>query len=96
MHGPDDRLACLQNLTDITQRQHTLVHPMQMDDVGLLKLWQTGDISPCIGDIKLEEPLSIKMQMHKDDQSLPKETPSLAQPTSQSHHGNLVSRLVAH
>ena len=44
VHGPYDGFAALQDFLHIAQRQHTLIEPMQMYDVGLLELGQSCDV----------------------------------------------------
>ena len=76
MHGPYHRLAAAQDLTDVLEGEHTLINPMQVDDVGFLKLTEGGDIRSRVGDIHLEKMLPGEMQTAKDNKSLPKEMPS--------------------
>ena len=76
MHGPHHGLPTTQDLPDTTQREHALIDPVQMDDVCLLKLTQTGDVRPRIGDVDFEKMLT-RMHSQKDAEPLPKKVPSL-------------------
>ena len=51
VHGPDYRLAAIQDFPDTFQRQHSLIHPMQMNHVSLLEFGQGSDIVSGIGYI---------------------------------------------
>ena len=55
VHGPYDGFAASQDLMDATQRKHALIDPVQMDDVGLLELRQTGDVRTGIGKVDLKQ-----------------------------------------
>ena len=97
VHGHHNLLTRTKNLVDIVEREETLVHPMQMDHVGLLELWHSGDVGACIGDINLEEVLATETIGKEDDTTLPKEVEG-EPPTLlfYGHHRNLVGLTVAH
>ena len=76
MHRPDNRFTALQDLTDTTQGEHTLIDPVQMDDVGFLELAQTSDIRTSIGDIDLKEVGSGEVEMTEYNETFPQEIPT--------------------
>lgn len=48
VHGPYYRFAGSQNLADGVERQHSLVDPVQMDDICLLKFGKRSDVVPVL------------------------------------------------
>lgn len=48
---PHDRFARVENATYVSERQKTLIDPMQVDDVGLLESFRVGNVGSCIGGI---------------------------------------------
>ena len=75
VHGPHHGFPASQDLLDAVQREHALIDPMQMDDVGLLKLPQFGNVGTAIGDVNFEKMLAREVQLTEDDESLPEEMP---------------------
>ena len=71
VHGPDDRLARVENLGDVVEREHSLVDPVQVYHVGLAELGQSGDVGACVGDVDVEEVASAEVQMQEDAPTLP-------------------------
>ena len=67
-----------------------------MDDVGLLKLTELRDVGTRIGDIDLEEMLTLEMEPTKDHPSLPEEAPAVHGRLGQTGHGEGIGVLVAH
>ena len=51
MHRPDHRFARNHNLIQILKGKHTLIDPVKMNHISLLKLGQRGYIRPRIGYI---------------------------------------------
>ena len=86
----------LDDLTDILQRQHALVDPMQVDHVSLLKLGQAGDIRAAIGDVHFEEAFLLQVHRQPDTEALPQEMPLLAPGVLQPYHRQLVGALLFH
>jgi hypothetical protein len=66
MHRPDNRLPAIQYLPDILQRKHSLIDPMQMDDVCFLKLTQGGNVRTGIGNVNLKQGFPGKVKMQED------------------------------
>ena len=75
MHCPYHTFAALKNFADILQRQHALVDPMQVDDVGFLEFWQSGDVCTAVGDVYLEQMVALQVQMQPDTETFPHEMP---------------------
>ena len=96
MHRPHHWLAGVENLADVAQREHALVHPVQVDDIGFLELRQTGDIGADVGNVNLEEVLPQEVQAPEHRPALPKEVPLLPQRLRQSYHCDVIALLVAH
>ena len=97
VHRPHDRLAALEDFLKTTQREQALIHPMQMDDVGLLKLWRVGDVDSRVGYRHLEKILATKAVVQLDDKAFPVETPLFLQlAPSTGHYGDVVGLLVTH
>ena len=69
---------------------------MQVNDVGLLKLTKPRDVRPRIGDVDLNQSLTLEVKMQEDDKPLPQEAPLLAPLAPQSDDGQAVGLLVAH
>ena len=96
VHRPDHRFTAVDNLSDILERQHTLVDPMQMNDIRLLELWQGSDVETDVGDVYAKEVLAREMEMPEDAPSFPQEIPLGTQGTLHSHYGDIIAHLVTH
>ena len=66
-------LATAQDLLDTTQREHPLIDPMEMDDVGLLECFCVGDVHAGVGDGNGEEVFAAEAVGCPNDEALPKE-----------------------
>ena len=69
---------------------------MQVDEVCLLKLRQTGDVVAGVGYIHAEEPFTFEVAVHPDDEAFPKEFLQLFPSTTQGDGRDAVSLFVAH
>ena len=96
MHGPHHRLPAFKDSADTLQRQHTLIDPMQMDDISLLKLTGLGDICTCIGYIDIKQMLSAEVETPEHTPAFPKERPPEAPLLRQGRHADLVGLLVTY
>ena len=96
VHGPDDGFAAPQYLPDILEREHALIDPVQVDDIGFFELPETGDVCAGVGDIHLEEMLPREMQTAENDKPLPKEMPSQQGRTRQLCHRQTIRLLITH
>ena len=85
VHGPDYRLAAIQDFPDTFQRQHSLIHPMQVDDICLLKLRQACNVCACIGYIDCEKIVLLKAVGFPDDNAFPHKPPYLPPVTLQTY-----------
>ena len=95
VHCPDDGLAAHDDFPDVCQGEKTLVHPTEMNHVGLLKLAQAGDVKTGIGNVDLEKMFLREMQFAEDGQPFPEEMPTGAERGIQTHYGQRVALLVA-
>ena len=68
---------------------------MQMYDVSLAELTQSGDVSACVGNVNLKQMMLAEMKMEEHDKSLPKEAPLSPRGLRQSYYGDVVRKLVA-
>ena len=75
VHGPYHSLVGVKNLPYAFQREHSLVYPVQVYDICLAELPQSGDVRAGVGNVYLEEVVFAEMGMEKDHEALPKETP---------------------
>ena len=96
VHRPHHRLAATQYLTDATQGEHTLIDPVEVDDVGLLEFTQAGDVGTRIGNIHLKEMSALKAEPTEDDQPLPKKAPAIHGRLRKTDHRQGVGILIAH
>lgn len=96
VHGPHHGLARSQNLVDILQGEHTLIYPVQMDDVGLPEFGQRGDVRARIGYVDGKEIGFLEAVGPPDDDAFPNEFPHRVAVVPQRHHRNPVGLLVAH
>ena len=96
VHRPYHGLAALQDLEDATKRQHTLVDPMQVDDVGLAELGCPRDVYATIGDVELEQMTLGEMQVEENDQPLPEEVPIMMPAAFKPDDRQRIGLLVAH
>ena len=55
------------------QRQHALVDPMQMHDVGFLIFAQPGNVGAGVGNVDFKQVLLSEVQVQPDDQPFPQE-----------------------
>ena len=95
VHGPNHGLATIENPTNACKRQHSLVNPMQMDEIGLAELTRPRDIETRIGNIQLEKMLAREAQMPEDAPALPQEMPSRPHRRAQTHYRQAVGLFVA-
>ena len=58
VHGPHYGLSRAQNLSDVAEGEHALVHPVQVYDVGLSKLPEACYVGSAVGNVNVEEVLS--------------------------------------
>ena len=58
VHGPHHGFPAVEHLLDALEREHALVDPMQVNDIGLLELPQPGDVEARVGDVDLKEVLA--------------------------------------
>ena len=96
VHRPYYRLARQQDAPYVLQRQHALVHPVQMDDVGFLKFGQTRDVGAAVGDVHLKHTGILEMHVQPDDQPLPKEMPLRPPPSGHATDRQPVGFLLTH
>ena len=96
VHRPYHRFSALQNLADIVQRQHSLINPMQVNNVGLLEFRQFRNVSATIGNIYFEQVFAFKMKSCPHNKALPKEIPLQAPRLWQCRNRQLVRFLVTH
>ncbi len=75
VHSPYYRLATFKNLADSIQREHPLINPVQMNDVSLFKLSETGNIRASICQVDLKKMFSRESAMEEDHNTLPKKMP---------------------
>ena len=75
VHGPHDGFAAFEYLPQHGERQHALIDPVQVDDVGLPEDRQSGDVAAGVGDVEFEEMFLAEMQMGEDAQPFPQEMP---------------------
>ena len=68
---------------------------MQMYDVSLAELTQSGDVSACVGNVNLIQMMLAEMKMEEHDKSLPNEAPLSPRGLRQSYYGDVVRKLVA-
>ena len=66
MHGPDHPLPAAQNLLQVVEREHGLVGPVQVDDVGLSELGQAGDVVAEARGVDGKEPFAAEAVAHED------------------------------
>ena len=95
MHGPYHSLVGVKNLPYAFQREHSLVYPVQVYDICLAELPQSGDVRAGVGNVYLEEVVFAEMGMEKDHEALPKETPLSPESLWQPHYCDIVRDLVA-
>ena len=96
VHGPYHGFARGKDLLDVFQRKHTLVYPVEVDDVGLLELRQSGDVRAGIGDIDGKQVVFLEVVGFPDDDAFPHELPYQAPALLEGHYADLVGLLVAH
>ena len=75
VHGPYDGLSRSENLSEVIEREHSLIHPMQMDDIGLLEFGQGGDVRSGVGYIYRKEVMLLEVVGFPDDYTFPNELP---------------------
>ena len=55
MQRPHDRFAAVNDAADVFQRKETLVHPMEMNEVGFLEFGKSRDVRTGVGQIYLKQ-----------------------------------------
>jgi len=96
VHSPHHRFAAAQDLVDALQREHALVDPVQMDNIGFLELLQPGDVVAGIGNVDLKKMLPGETAPDKDDKPFPEEVPIMHGRWWQLNHSRRGALLVAH
>ena len=96
VHRDDHGLARMEYLVEVGQGEKSLVHPMQMDDVGLGKLVAPCHVSASVGNIDMEKRLAVEPVGEKDDEPFPHELEGLCPVVSHWHDREVVGLLVAH
>lgn len=66
VHGPYDPLAASQDASDLGEREHGLIGPMEMDNVGFKELGQAGDVSAVAGGVDGKEAFARETVGGKD------------------------------
>lgn len=95
MERPYDGLSGTYDLAYAFQREHTLINPMQMDDISLFKHFQPGDVGSCIGHVDVEKMPTGEVKMKEKTQPLPQEMPKHEPAAAGGHHRGVVGVLVA-
>ena len=96
VHGPHHGFARVEYLADVFQREHALVHPVQVDDVCLLEFGQRGDVVARVGNVHGKEVLAAEAVGCPNDHAFPYKLPHHAPTGFQRHYGALAGLLVAH
>ena len=96
VHGPYYGFPAFEDLADGTQREHALINPVQMDDVGFLEFRQTCYVVARIGDVDVEEMLFGEAHVPEDAPTLPQEMPLSEDGTGHLGHGDRLCLLIAH
>jgi len=71
MQRPDNRLSRIENPPNIPKRKHSLIYPMQMYHIGLLKLGRTCNINSRIGYIDRKKVMFPKTVCRPHDYAFP-------------------------
>ena len=61
---PYQRLAGVDDALQHVQRDHAVVNPVQVDDVGLAELGQVGDVLACGAKIETIAMLAAQLILH--------------------------------
>ena len=96
VHRPHDRLSRTQDFTDVLQREHALVDPGEMYDVGLLELAQLRDVAAGVGEVYLKKVVAGEMQVPEHAEPFPEEVPLVLPLVAETDHGDVVRQLVTH
>ena len=96
VHGPYHRFSALQNASDAAQREHALIDPLQVDDVGLLELPQSGDVGTGIRHVNLKETFPGEMEMAEQAPAFPEEVQALQPAVGKGYDGRVVAEFLAH
>ena len=74
MHCPYNRFPGSNYFFYTMKRKHSLINPVQMDDIRLLEHWQVGDAKTAVSDGNSEEILPAEEIIYPNDKSLPNES----------------------
>ena len=96
MHGPYHRFTTIQYFANALQRQHALVHPVQMDDVGLLEFLQLCDVGTTVGNVHLKQVFAVQVQPEPHDEPFPQESQLHSLLSGHRCYRQAVCLLVAH
>mgnify|MGYP007069845091 CR=1 FL=1 len=96
VHSPYNGLAAINDSSDAFQRKHALINPMQVDDISFPKRWKFRDVRSGIGDVYLEQSLSLKTKMEEYRESFPKEVQSMAFGRRQFRYVGIAGLAFAH
>ena len=79
---PDDRFGALEYLLQVAERQHALVDPVEVDDVGLTECPCAGDVETGVGDGDGKEVPAVEAVAEGDDEPFPQEAHTLLPATA--------------
>jgi len=79
VQGPDHLFTGCNDLADFIEREHSLIDPVQVDDIGLFEFRQIGDGKSAVGDRNIEQILSGQPVLQKDDAPFPVEIQFVAE-----------------
>ena len=96
VHCPHDGFARSGYLAELLEREHALVHPVQVDDVRLLEFRQLRDVDARVGDVHLEQVVPLEAVGFPDDEAFPDEAPHVEPRGGQLHDIRGVGLPVAH
>ena len=96
MQRPHDRFPAVNDATDVFQRKETLVHPMEMDEVGFLKFGEGRDVRTGVGQIYLKQVFTVETVGRPYHKTFPQELGAKQGGRRKGGHGDLFRALVAH
>ena len=96
VHCPDHALAAVENAADVVQREHALIDPVQVHDVGFLELSRAGDVAAGTANVEVPQVFPPQTEPPPHRQSLAQEVPLSPPAVAPLAHQQVVGRLVSH
>ena len=96
VHCPHHFFAGGKDFADFIQRQHSLIYPVEVDDIGFYKFRMFGNGNAGIGNGNIEQVFARKAVAEKNSSAFPNEIPFVSGFTANLYHILIVRVFISH